>query len=90
VDATPRQHKRGGQVDYEQRQQITARTLADTVLLGWEGLEGDDGQPLPYSPETAKDLLLDPQMLAFRDAVSWAATVAGEQALGNSEEAAGN
>lgn len=30
--------------------------LADRVL-GWEGIEGEDGQPLAYSPEAVRALL---------------------------------
>src|SRR5690606_18382974 len=91
VDSTPRDKKRGGQVtDFDTRQNIAGRALADTVLLGWENLEGDDGAPLAYSPEVARKLLLDPAMTAFRDAVAWAATVASEQSIGNAEANAGN
>ena len=91
VEATPRSQKRGGQItDFAVRQDIAARALADTVLLGWDGLEGDDGKPLPYSADKAKELLLDPQFGAFRDAVTWAATVAGEEATGSAEANAGN
>lgn len=91
VDSTPRDKKRGGMVtDFDARQSIAGRALADTVLLGWDGLEGDDGMPLPYSPAKAKELMLDPEMTAFRDAVSWAATVASEQSIGTAEDNAGN
>lgn len=91
VDATPRAQKRGGQIiDFEVRQQIAGRALADTVLLDWDHLEGDDGQPMPFDAALAKQYLLDPEMTAFRDAVSWAATVAGEQSIGTAEDNAGN
>lgn len=91
VESTPRDKKRGGMVtDFDTRQQIAGRALADTVLLGWEGLEGDDNQPIPYDAATAKKYLLDPEMVAFRDAVTWAATVAQEQSIGSIEEKVGN
>lgn len=90
VDATPRQHKPGGVVDFETRQQISARTLAETVLLGWEGLEDDDGKPLPYTADKAKELLSDPNLSAFRDAVAWAGSVARDQSIGNAEDSAKN
>jgi hypothetical protein len=91
VEATPRDKKRGGMVtDYETKQQIAGRALADTVLLDWENLEGDDGAALAYDPAHAKKLLLDPEMVAFRDAVSFAATVAQEQSIGSAKDNAGN
>jgi hypothetical protein len=40
------------------------------ALLGWEGLrETDDGEPIPYSKEKARELLTDPDLVPFRDAV---------------------
>lgn len=87
VETTPRHAKRGGViVDHKIKADLSARTLADTVLLDWEGLEDDDGKPLPYSPELAKTLLLDPEMTAFRDAVAWAGGVAEEETLGGRDE----
>lgn len=91
ADSTPRDKKRGGLVvDFDSRQQIAGRALADTILLDWDNLEGDDGQALSYDVALAKKLLLDPEMVAFRDAVSWAATVAQEQSVGTAEANAGN
>lgn len=91
VEATPRDKKRAGMVtDYETKQQIAGRALADTILLGWENLDGDDEQPIAYDPALAKKYLLDPEMVAFRDAVSWAATVAQEQSIGSAKDNAGN
>ena len=39
--------------------------MAECVLLGWSGIDGDDGQPLPYSAETALELLTDPRKYPF-------------------------
>lgn len=91
VDATPRHLKRGGQVvDYQTKADIAGRCLADTVLLDWEGIEGDDGKPLEYDPELAKQYLINPEYAAFRDAVSWAANVAEEEARADFEGKSGN
>lgn len=91
VETTPRHLKRGGQVrDYDTKVAINARCLADTVLLDWEGFQDDEGNPLSYQPELAKQLLLDPEMVAFRDAVSWCANVAEEETRLGFEENAGN
>lgn len=37
--------------------EVFAQILANTVLLDWEGLE-EDGEPVPYSKETAARILL--------------------------------
>ena len=48
--------------------EIMAELLSRTVLLDWQNLEDGDGNPVPYSQQTAKQLLLDNR--GFRDAVS--------------------
>jgi hypothetical protein len=91
TDTAPRHTKRGGRIiDHAVKASIAARTLADTVLLDWEGLEDDDGKPLPYSAEIAKKMLLDPEYVAFRNAVSWAGSVAEEETTGVQEDKAKN
>jgi hypothetical protein len=49
---------------------IILECLLKTVLLGWEGLrETDDSEPIPYTPEKARELLSDPLLAPLRDAV---------------------
>lgn len=44
--------------------------LVETILLDWEGIVQEDGvTPLAYSAELAAQLLNDPEMRVFRDAV---------------------
>lgn len=39
---------------------VQKQAVAETVLLGWEGIENEDGSPLPYTPEKGLELFLDP------------------------------
>jgi hypothetical protein len=41
------------------RENLTMMAVAETVLLGWEGIEDDDGEPLEWSVETSYALLSD-------------------------------
>lgn len=75
-------------VPEEANDRVQCTAAASALLLGWEGLEGDDGQPIPYSVEKATELLLT--LPDFRELVSTLALdrerfVAGERAaiLGN-------
>ena len=36
-----------------------AAVLAKTILVGWDGMEDEHGQPLPYSVEAAEEALRD-------------------------------
>ena len=90
IQAVPRKRRMTGNLDPEDADRITNVCLLDTCLLDWEGLDGDDDQPLPYSRETAKKLLTDPDYRRFRDAVSWAANLIAEQNAADHEEDAGN
>ncbi len=40
--------------------ELDTRAIARTVLLDWDGLEEEDGTPIPYSVEKAEEILLDP------------------------------
>lgn len=88
VAAVPRKKKMNG-LDPEERDRITALLLAETCLLGWENLT-IGGDVVPYSKDKAKELLTDPQWVAFRSAVSWAAAMVGTDRHAELEQAAGN
>ena len=66
---------------------MQSELLYEVVLLDWKNLIGDDGKPIVYSKEKAKELLADPQYRALRDAVAWAASVVGAD-RGDAREAA--
>lgn len=59
---------RNGTLDEKVTEKITAEVLAETILLDWKGLT-QDGVPLTYSPDAAKDLLCDNRFKDFRDLV---------------------
>lgn len=49
---------------------ISGEALAEAILLDWEGVEDDDGKPLPYSKSAARDLLCNRQYEArFRNPI---------------------
>ena len=52
---------------------ILSACLHRTVLLDWEGIEGDDGGQIPFSSDMAEKYLTDPAYARFREAVLWAA-----------------
>jgi hypothetical protein len=89
LDSVPRGKRMRGRIGPEDQDRINATCLADTVLLGWENLTSD-GAPVPYSKEEAKRLLTDPDFVAFRDAVTWAANMVAENSEENSEAVLGN
>jgi hypothetical protein len=45
------------------------------AVKGWEGLEDDNDQPVPYSPEKALEVLSLPEMLDVRRQVQQFASV---------------
>jgi hypothetical protein len=65
---------------------MEAAICTEVLLLEWRNLDG-----IPYSKEKAAELLGDPDLTTFRDAISWAANRVGrdeamakEADLGNS------
>ncbi|WP_232629163.1 hypothetical protein [Methylobacterium sp. Leaf118] len=79
IDAVPRAKRQGGRMDPDEQDRITATCLNATVLLDWRGLEGEDGQPLPYSKDLASTLLSEAEFRRFREGVIWAASQVGEE-----------
>lgn len=90
LDSVPRKKRVGGRLDPDEQDRISTTLLRDTGLVDWDGLEDDDGKPLPYSKETAGKLLADPEMTRFRDGVLWACTMVAEQDAEHIEDAAKN
>jgi hypothetical protein len=66
----------GMPIPAEKQDEIAARLLAEEVVTGWEGLTGDDGRPLAFSPAVATAIFLDPAHRRFRDLVFEAANTA--------------
>jgi hypothetical protein len=78
IQAVPRGKRANGRIDPEEQDRITSICLQNASLLDWQNLHGDDGEPLPFSKEMARELLTKPEFRAFRDAVLYAATIVGE------------
>jgi len=90
IAAVPRGERRKGRIDPLTMDRITGTCLASTVLLGWDKLEGEDGQPVPYSQEQARAYLTDPAYRPFFEAVVYAATMVGEADAEAAKEDEGN
>jgi len=74
--ATPR-NKRD---DPDEMERILATLIRETALLDWDGIEGPDGKPLPYSKEQANEYLTNPEYdRKFFNAAVWAAGVVADK-----------
>ncbi|MCX5518449.1 hypothetical protein OSH10_08375 [Kaistia defluvii] len=62
-----------------EQDKVANTLIVETLLEGWEKVEGDDGKPLPFSREAVLAILSDPDMRAFNDGVIWAASVVSER-----------
>lgn len=69
---------------------IEARCLAETVLIDWDGIEGDDGAPQRLTPEIALGYLQDPDYLVLRNAVVYAASIVASTKAADETADAGN
>lgn len=61
--------RKGRLLDPAITDRITARAIAETLLLDWKGIEDDAGQPVPYSQETALEWAEDPEYTSFFSAI---------------------
>lgn len=68
---------------------IFSQMLAEVILIDWKGIE-ENGKPLKYSKEKARQIFADKNFLPFHDAVVWAAQVVDFGYDETKEELAGN
>jgi len=74
--ATPR-NKRD---DPDEMERILATLIRDTALLDWDGIEGPDGKPLPFSKDQANEYLTNPEYdRKFFNAAVYAASVVADK-----------
>lgn len=78
IEALPREKKIRGRLDQKDQDQMTSECLLQTSLLDWSGFEDDEGKPIPYSKEVARQILFEPEYMRFRMAVMWAANVVAD------------
>jgi len=90
IDTVPRKKRMSGRMDPDEADRIQSTCLLNACLLDWDGLEEDDGKPIPFSKELARKLLFEPEYRKFRDGVIWAATVVAEQTNEDQKEILGN
>lgn len=81
------QRERDGQLKADVALRILGETLHEAVLLDWDGFTDDQGAAVQFDSERAKELLTDPDFMAFADAVVYAAQVVDKGQIDAKEEA---
>ena len=64
----------------EAGERLMVAILSESILMGWQGLENEDGTPMPFSIHQAAEILANPDFGLFRDAVNYAAEIVGTEA----------
>jgi hypothetical protein len=54
-----RRHLAANAVSMQEIRRITMDVYAETVLLGWENVTDEAGDPIPFSPDNARKLFKD-------------------------------
>jgi hypothetical protein len=90
IDAVPRKHKAGGRITPQANDDIMTKLFVNCCLLDWDGLENNDGSPIPFSKEKALELLTNPELRRIRDGVAYAANTVADQNNADREEMVGN
>jgi len=79
INALPREKKIRGLVDAKEQDTIVAECLFQAGLQDWDGFEDDEGKPIPYSKELAREICFNPEYMRYRDAIAWACNVVAEE-----------
>lgn len=83
AQAAARRHK-GRSIPPDEIRETAGRLYAEHILVGWRGLDVD------YTPEGAREVLMDPGYREVLGAVEWCAARMGEVDAEIVEEARGN
>ena len=86
INAEPRKNRING-LDPDAADRISATILLQTGLLDWEGIEADDGSPIPYDKKKAAQYLTGER---FRAGVQFACDQVAQGIEDEVEEVAGN
>lgn len=76
--------------DSEIVDRVQPELLAEAVLLDWSGIDDDDGTPLLFSKERARELLANKDYMILKGAIEWAAGIVGDDKLVEIEDASKN
>jgi hypothetical protein len=69
----------------EDQDRIVGRLLLETVVLDVQGLENEDGSPLPWSRAVGEQLLLEPAFKVFREGAAHAGEVVAQRRKAGAE-----
>lgn len=74
----------------EAAERLTVAILSQAIIVDWHGLENEDGTPMLFSAEKAAEILANPDLALFRDAVNYAAEIVGTEAAAAAADTAKN
>lgn len=86
TNAVPR-NKRTPVMDPDENDRINSILLLNHGILDWDGIEDDDGNPIPYEKKKAAEYL---KVTRFRDGALYACAQVSEGLIDEAEEIAGN
>lgn len=69
---------RRGVMDEEEIERLSLSAIAEHILTGWENIDDDAGNAVPYSPAKAAEILGDPQ---YRDVYDFVLSTARRSEL---------
>ena len=74
----------------EAAERLTVAILSESILMGWQGLENEDGTPIVFSIPQAAEILANPDFALFRNGVNFAANIIGTEAATAAADTAKN
>ncbi len=78
LEKLPRAQRARGKISDEAQDAIMNARLKGAILLGWEGLEEEDGSPVAMTPDLVETILTDPDYGKLRTSIIWAASIVAE------------
>jgi hypothetical protein len=90
LEKIPKRRRLRGNVTAEEQRIILNVRLKQALITDWDGIEGDNGGPWPFTPENMEIALSDPDYGKLRDAMTFACGIVAEDDAEGDEDDAKN
>jgi hypothetical protein len=78
MEKIPARRRRRGRINDDEQKAILNIRIKECLLTDWDGLIGDNDQPVPFSAEMLDTFLTDPDYAKLRDGIVWAISIVAE------------
>jgi hypothetical protein len=90
IEKIPRHQRQRGKISDAEQERVMNARIKGAILVDWDGITGDDDQPVALTPDLLDEVLTNPDYARLRGAIIWAGGIVAEDDATASEADAKN